>query len=60
MVTNEGTGSKVCLLWIKYGVQETSRAISNLDGSYSMMAPANYTGEATLVAQFGDGFKVEK
>ncbi len=60
VVTNEGTGSKVCLLWIKYGMQETSRVISNLDGSYSMMAPANYTGDATLIAQFGDGFKVEQ
>ena len=59
-VTNEGSGSMVCLLWIVYGKQETSCVISNLDGSYSMMAPANYTGDATLVAQFGDGFKVEQ
>lgn len=60
-VTNEGTGSSVCTLWITYGdYGETTRVISNLTGAYTLYAPAAYRGAAKLIAQFGDGYKVEQ
>lgn len=59
-ITNEGTGSQVCLVWITYAGGETTRTIADLNGNYSLLAPATYRGEATLSAQYGDGYKVQQ
>lgn len=59
-ITNEGTGSQVCIVWVTYPGGETVRTITDLQGNYSLLAPANYRGEATLYAQYGDAYKVKK
>lgn len=57
-VTNTGTGTKLCIVWVQYGNNETSRYFTDNDGNFSLLAPANYTGPATLFAQYGDGYQV--
>ncbi len=59
-VTNEGTGSQLCIVWVQYGNAETAHFITDKDGNFSLLAPANYTGPATLYAQYGDGYQVSK
>lgn len=59
-VTNEGTGSKTCILWIKYNGVATPTVVSDLVGGYKMYAPNSYRGKATIVAMFSDGYSVEK
>ncbi len=58
VVTNSGSGSKVCTLHIAYGtMQTTTSVISDLDGKFWLYAPANYKGSAKLVALFGGGIQ---
>lgn len=57
-VTNVGTGTQFCIVWVQYGFNETSHIFTDNDGNFSLLAPANYTGPATLVAQYGDGYQV--
>ena len=59
-ITNEGTGSQVCVVWITYAGGETIHTITDLNGNYSLLAPATYRGGATLIAQYGDGYKVQQ
>lgn len=59
-VTNEGTGSKTCILWIKYNGVSTPNIVSDLVGGFKMFAPASYRGKAAIVAMFSDGYTVEK
>lgn len=59
-VTNEGTGSKTCILWIKYNGVTTPNIVSDLNGGFKMFAPNSYRGKATIVAMFSDGYTVEK
>ncbi len=59
-VTNEGTGSKTCILWIKYNGVTTPNIVSDLVGGFKMFAPASYRGKAAIVAMFSDGYTVEK
>ena len=59
-VINEGTGSQLCIVWIRYNREETSRVITDYEGKFTLLAPANYTGEAVLIAQYGHGFKAQK
>ena len=60
-VTNEGSGSSLCTLWIEYdnGMQ-TSRVVTNLVGGYSIIAPASYRGAAKIYVMLGDGSKTEQ
>lgn len=58
-VTNEGSGTKLCLVWVEYGKSATSQYFTDSEGNFSFLAP-NYTGPATFVAQYGDGYKVTK
>ena len=60
-VTNEGSGTKMCVLWVSYGMgNETDHVFSDYEGNFSILAPATYRGPATLVAQYGDGYKVQQ
>lgn len=60
-ITNEGTGTQLCVVWIQYGTgNETNHFFSDYEGNFSMLAPASYRGAATFVAQYGDGYKVTK
>ena len=59
-ITNEGTGIQACVVYIQYSYYETLHVITDFNGNFSLMAPANYRGEATLVAQYGDGYTVKK
>jgi len=62
-VTNVGTGSQVCVVWISYGMygmDETTHVFTDLYGNFSLLAPANYRGPATIFAQYGDGYKVQQ
>ena len=60
-VINEGSGSNICTLFITYGKGiETARVITDLDGSFSITAPANYRGAGKIIVTFGDGYKVEQ
>ena len=60
-VTNEGSGTKMCVVWIQYGMgNETLHVFSDYEGNFSMLVPATYRGAATLVAQYGDGYKATK
>ena len=61
VVTNSGSGSKVCTLHISYGrMQTTTSVISDLDGKFWLYAPANYKGSAKLVALFGGGIQADQ
>ena len=57
-ITNVGSGTQVCVVWIQYGMNETVRSFTDYLGNFSVMAPANYRGAATFVAQYGDGYRV--
>lgn len=60
-VINEGSGSNICTLYMTYGMGiETARVITDLDGSFSITAPANYRGAGKIIVTFGDGYKVEQ
>ena len=59
-VTNIGSGSQVCVVWVAYGTSETPHVFTDLYGNYSLLAPAIYRGPATIVAQYGDGYKVQQ
>jgi hypothetical protein len=60
-VINEGSGSKLCTLWIVYGnALETNRVVSDLVGKFSIIAPTSFRGTAKLIAMFGDGSKAEQ
>lgn len=60
-VINEGSGSNICTLYMTYGMGiQTARVITDLDGSFSITAPANYRGAGKIVVTFGDGYKVEQ
>lgn len=59
-ITNEGSGTQLCFVWVQYGWEETTHFITDYEGNFSIMAPANYRGAATFVAQYGDGYKVTK
>ena len=58
-VTNTA-GSNVCSLYINYGMSETAPVVSDVNGTYSLFGPANYTGAAVLFARFADGSLVKK
>lgn len=58
-ITNVGSGTQVCVVWIQYdGMNETTHSFTDNLGNFSVLAPANYTGAATFVAQYGDGYRV--
>lgn len=59
-ITNEGSGTQLCFVWVQFGWNETTHFITDYDGNFSILAPANYRGAATFVAQYGDGYKVTK
>ncbi len=60
-VTNEGSGTQMCVVSIQYGFgNETAHAFSDAEGNFSLLTSATYRGAATLVAQYGDGYKVTK
>ena len=59
-VTNEGSGTQLCVVYIQYGHSETPHYFSDYNGKFSLMAPSVYRGPATIVAQYGDGYKVQK
>lgn len=55
-VTNTGSGSKVCTLFVSYGMmRKTTPVVSDLEGKFWLYAPAGYKGSAKLIALFGDG-----
>ena len=56
-ITNEGSGSQICIVWIQYRGLETAYVITDIDGSFSFQGPAGYTGPATFYAKYGDGYK---
>lgn len=59
-VTNTG-GSNVCALYIAYGGwQQTGSVMSDVNGLYSLYAPASFTGAAVLFARFADGSLIKK
>lgn len=61
VVNNEGGGSKVCVLYVKYNMMETTASVvSDLYGAFKLVGPANYTGSAKLIALFGDGTMAEQ
>ena len=60
-VANSGSGSNVCQIWISYGYGNTTpRVVSDMDGAYTIYGPANYRGDAKLMALFGDGSVAEQ
>ena len=59
-VTNEGSGTKLCVLYVLYGHSETPHYFSDYEGNFSLLAPSVYRGPATIVAQYGDGYKVQQ
>ena len=55
-IINEGSGSKVCSVYITFGrMQQTQAVVSDLNGAFILYGPANYKGKAKVVALFGDG-----
>ncbi len=54
-VVNNTAGSNICALFIAYGMQQTASVMSDVNGTYSIFAPANYIGKAVLFARFADG-----
>ena len=60
-VTNTGTGSKICSVYIIYNIYEKTKSVmTDLEGAFSVFAPVNYRGTATLVARFANGQTVSK
>ena len=59
-ITNVGSGSQMCIVYLTYGNSETSRYFTDNEGKFSFLAPAGYRGPATFVAQYGDGYKVQQ
>ena len=56
VVTNTGSGSKVCTIYISYAMmQKTASVVSDLNGAYQIFAPSSYRGKATINALFADG-----
>lgn len=48
-------GSSLSTVWIEYGLEETRKAHTDLDGAFTIMAPADYTGVATLKIRAANG-----
>lgn len=48
-------GSSLSTIWIEYGLEETRKAHTDLDGTFAIMAPADYIGVATLKIRAANG-----
>lgn len=60
-IINEGSGSKVCSVYITFGtMQQTKAVVSDLNGAFILYGPAGYKGKAKVVALFGDGTMAEQ
>ncbi|MBQ8157496.1 MAG: carboxypeptidase regulatory-like domain-containing protein [Prevotella sp.] len=60
-IINEGSGSKVCSVYITFGMmQQTQAVVSDLNGAFITYGPASYKGKGKVVALFGDGTMAEQ
>ena len=60
-IINEGSGSKVCSVYITFGMmQQTEAVVSDLTGAFILYGPASYKGKGKVVALFGDGTMAEQ
>ena len=61
VVTNSGSGSNVCMIYIVYnGYDQTDKVMTDLNGAYRIFGPVGYNGPATIYARFSNGDIVSK
>lgn len=59
-IVNNGGGVNIASVWVNYNNQKTTRVVSKQDGKFSLYAPENYKGAATLYVQMMDGDIITK
>ncbi len=59
-IVNNGSGSNVASVYIGFGNKKTTSVNSNIHGAFSLYAPENYSGSATLYVTTMDGDVVTK
>lgn len=54
-IVNDAGGPRIASIWIEYGNNKTTSALSDIDGAFTVQAPQGYKGDATLKVQTAEG-----